>query len=252
MTRRERLESRLEKRREWAESRERKADNAFHTAHAIGEHIPFGQPILVGHHSEKHARRDQERIFNAMSKGVECSHMAEHHKEKAAGIQHQLNTSIFSDDPDAIEALTAKVEALDAERERCKYINKEIRKGEGWAERIKPALTDKEKAELMSLAKCWGRAGFPSYHLTSLSANARTARERIQIIQKRQQRQQKAEESGGILITSTPSGYSSITFSEKPEREILNALKSAGFYWRNGSWSGNTDAIPESVRALCQ
>jgi hypothetical protein len=33
--------------------------------------IPFGQPILVGHHSEGRARRDQGRIESGMRAGVE-------------------------------------------------------------------------------------------------------------------------------------------------------------------------------------
>ncbi|MEW2568358.1 ParB/RepB/Spo0J family partition protein [Streptomyces sp. NPDC047070] len=40
-------------------------------AHAISERFEFGQPILVGHHSERGARRDQERIHTNMRKSIE-------------------------------------------------------------------------------------------------------------------------------------------------------------------------------------
>jgi hypothetical protein len=38
-----------------------------------------------------------------------------------------------------------------------------------------------------------------------------------------------------------------ITFAEKPERAVLDALKAAGFRWGNGSWVGRRDAIPAEV-----
>lgn len=56
MTRRERLERRAERRREWAESRDRKSAAAFESARKLTDGIPLGQPILVGHHSEKPER----------------------------------------------------------------------------------------------------------------------------------------------------------------------------------------------------
>ena len=42
----------------------------------------------------------------------------------------------------------------------------------------------------------------------------------------------------------------SITFAEKPEREVLNALRGAGFYWHGGCWHGKAEAVPECVREL--
>jgi len=46
------------------------ADAQFKRADRISERFAMGQPILVGHHSERGARRDQERIFSAMGKSV--------------------------------------------------------------------------------------------------------------------------------------------------------------------------------------
>lgn len=40
------------------------------TADQIGERFWMGQPILVGHHSEGRARRDQERMHNAMGASI--------------------------------------------------------------------------------------------------------------------------------------------------------------------------------------
>src|SRR4051794_4138295 len=61
VTRRERLERRAERLRGWADGRDAKADAAYEASRAATEHIPFGQPILIGHHSERGHRADLDR-----------------------------------------------------------------------------------------------------------------------------------------------------------------------------------------------
>ncbi|MEU7323381.1 ParB/RepB/Spo0J family partition protein [Streptomyces griseoviridis] len=46
------------------------------TARNISRRFEFGQPILVGHHSERGARRDQERIHDNMRKSIEADERA--------------------------------------------------------------------------------------------------------------------------------------------------------------------------------
>ena len=79
MTRRERLERRAEKRREWAESRSQKAAESWSAARAATAGIEFGQPILVGHHSERRHRGALKRQDAAMRKASEHSDMAAAH-----------------------------------------------------------------------------------------------------------------------------------------------------------------------------
>ncbi|WP_132290495.1 DUF3560 domain-containing protein [Kribbella sp. VKM Ac-2568] len=38
----------------------------------ISDHIPLGQPILVGHHSERRHRRDIERMDRLMQRRWSC------------------------------------------------------------------------------------------------------------------------------------------------------------------------------------
>lgn len=49
----------------------------------IAERFPFGQPILVGHHSEPRARRDQERIDRAMRKQIDEGKRAGYWSDRA-------------------------------------------------------------------------------------------------------------------------------------------------------------------------
>jgi hypothetical protein len=95
---------RLEGRAEAAEAR---SDAAFARAHQIADGIPFGQPILVGHHSERHARRDVERIHGAMSKGCEEQRKAERLAQAAAG---SARAQAARHDPGAIGRRIAKME----------------------------------------------------------------------------------------------------------------------------------------------
>ena len=39
-----------------------------------------------------------------------------------------------------------------------------------------------------------------------------------------------------------------VTFAEKPERAILDALRAAGYQWGGGHWSGKHDALPPEVK----
>jgi SAM-dependent methyltransferase len=70
------------------EYRDKRANDA-HSARAavasIADNIPMGQPILVGHHSERHARKDADRIENGMRRAVQMWETAEYWKQRAAG-----------------------------------------------------------------------------------------------------------------------------------------------------------------------
>lgn len=53
------------------------ANQDFDHAHKMGSIIPFGQPILVGHHSENKDRRFRDRIQRTAERGFK-------HQKKSA------------------------------------------------------------------------------------------------------------------------------------------------------------------------
>jgi Domain of unknown function (DUF3560) len=74
---------------EYSDNRRADAESARKSVAAIADNIPLGQPILVGHHSERHARKDAERIENGMRKTVRMWETAEYWRARAAGaIRH--------------------------------------------------------------------------------------------------------------------------------------------------------------------
>ena len=168
LTYRERRERKAERLREWAEKREAKGAQAYERATELGQQIPFGQPILVGHHSEKGHRAHIRRIDSAMSQAVENSSKAERMKEKADNIERAARQAVYSDDPDAIERLREKLARMEAQREAMKARNAAFRK--------------EHRAELKALDSAYARdRAMPhqGYELQNLGGNISRTRKRI-------------------------------------------------------------------------
>lgn len=246
MTRRERLERKLEKRQEWAASRDRKAAAAFGQARSLTDGIPLGQPILVGHHSEKRHRRVLERSDNAMRRGVESEKMAAHHRSAAAGLEHQLDRAIFTDDDNAVAALEERIAEHEAKRDRMKQVNALYRKRDAAGLAALGIDLDKLDARLKEAGAYWGSAPHLPYELTNLGARIRDDRKRIEVVRAQQARTVAARNSrNGVAIEG--GDWVRVTFEEKPGRETLNALKAAGFRWGGGSWCGERAKLPACV-----
>ena len=247
MTTRERLTRKLDKREEWA----KKAA----AGDRIASGIPMGQPILVGHHSEGHARRDAERIASHMQHGVEETRLAEHHESKADGLARQLEHNIYSDDADALAALETRIADREAQATIWTDLNKAWRKAKGDPATF-ATLAGISEAEAQATANgiaaaySWEKQPIPSWQLSNLRANIRRDRERIEEIKTRAARSEQAEQAGGVTVEMASHGYCRITFAEQPDRAILDALKAAGFRWAAGSWLGYHASLPEDVRAL--
>ena len=183
-TYRERREAKAERLHEWAEKREAKAEANFAAVHQLADAIPLGQPILVGHHSEARARRDQDRIYGGMRRGVDNAQKATSMEARAQGIEAQLARSIYDDDTDAAEKLAERIAGLEAKRDRIKAYNATCRKGE----RDVSLLTEAERGDLLMIAKVaayqMGKGGaFPGYELTNLNGNIARNRKRLEQIQ---------------------------------------------------------------------
>jgi len=86
----ERAAERVERMETHADNAERRAAVAFDRADLSEEKsgIPFGQPILVGHHSERRHRRAIERADNAMRRGIEESDKAKYFAGRAASAEY--------------------------------------------------------------------------------------------------------------------------------------------------------------------
>ena len=85
----ERQEERAERFEEYSKKRAKDAEMAKDVVDQITSGIPMGQPILIGHHSEKHARKNAERIENSMRRAIKMWDESKYWAARAAGaIRH--------------------------------------------------------------------------------------------------------------------------------------------------------------------
>lgn len=218
-------------------------------ARKIGSGIPFGQPILVGHHSEGRHRRDAQKIHDNMRKGFELSEQAEALSRRAAAAE--LNTAISSDDPQAIEKLRAKITAIESQTEGMKQANAVIRKACKLAkvgnldekQAIQDALVTSlgwcpEKAAKAVVRDCFGNYGFAAYQLTGNSAEVRRCKKRIAELESAETKLPAAPEVFGDVRIVEAENRVQMFFPGKPTEVLRDALKSAGFRWAPsvGAW----------------
>lgn len=92
-------EARADKHRRYADNAQARADAAHAKVERIVDMIPLGQPILVGHHSERRARRDAERIGDGMRKAIDEANKAEYYRRRA---ESALKYAEYRERPDVI------------------------------------------------------------------------------------------------------------------------------------------------------
>jgi len=116
-------QARKERYIELAEKNITLSNSRYEASNRLASMIPFGQPILVGHHSEGRHRRDLDKINNNMRKSIESGEKAEYYQNRA----DNMGNSISSDDPDAIEKLKVKLIKLQDYQADMKERNAEAR-----------------------------------------------------------------------------------------------------------------------------
>lgn len=105
----ERAKAKAERYGEWADAARKRSDEAFERSERAVANIPFGQPILVGHHSEGMHRAAIKRSHQAMDRSVEEMHKAESHESKAE-YWERMADKIDLSMPESIEFYRHKLE----------------------------------------------------------------------------------------------------------------------------------------------
>lgn len=82
----DRLEDRADALAAKATRRATEAAASWALSDRLVEHIPAGQPILVGHHSERHHRRTLERSQNAAFRGLALDRQAQEVAQRAEAV----------------------------------------------------------------------------------------------------------------------------------------------------------------------
>lgn len=210
-------------------------------ARQMGDIIPMGQPILIGHHSEGRDRRYRDKIARNYQKAYELSRKAEYYKQKAASVGRG---GISSDDPEAIVKLQEQIDKAEALQARMTAANKAIRKNDRTA-LAEQGFSESRIDDLFKPDFC-GRIGFASYELTNNGANIRRMKQRIE--QLRAEHQRRTVDQSPALAIKTPHGVEIVEnadlnrlqlfFPSKPADAVRSSLKAAGFRWSPtaGAW----------------
>lgn len=111
----ERAEERADRFTDYSAKRSSEANAAKDAVAKIADGIPFGQPILVGHHSEKRARKDAERIQNGMARAVKLWETAGYWTSRAAGA---IRAAKYKELPNVRARRIKNLEADKRKRER--------------------------------------------------------------------------------------------------------------------------------------
>jgi len=216
----------------------RDSDALYGRARSMADVIPLGQPILVGHHSEKRDRGYRSRISRTFERAHEAGQKAQELAARAASVG---TAGVSSDDPDAVVKLREKLAGLEADQARMVVVNREIRKGgAGLQERLiglgLPALV----ADSIVMPDFAGRVGFPDYRLKNNGAEIRRIQKRIaELLASAQEPEREPIVGDGWRIAEDrDDNRIAITFAAIPSHDQRDRLKSHGFRWSptRGAW----------------
>lgn len=152
----ERASERAERFEEYSEKRAEDAKQAQEHAASLADGIPFGQPILVGHHSQRKAEKTAQTIENNIKYAVSMWETSEYWQRRAAGA---LANAKYKERPDVRHR---RIKKLESEKRKQEKIKADAEKSiAAWSA---PGLT-MQKAKLISgydhFSRCFTLAEFP-------------------------------------------------------------------------------------------
>lgn len=252
-------EAKQEARRERYEARaakaERESKQASEHAHQMAGVIPFGQPILVGHHSEARHRAHIKRTDQAMRKAVDSDKKAGYYAGKAASVG---TGGISADDPDAGDKLKTKLANREKMQADMKAINKIVRKHKTFEDRYAAVIEAGYSASVAQNASepdFMKQVGFPSYALSNNNAEIRRLKKRIaEQAQAADRDDNEIEGSDYTMRQDADENRVMFEFPGKPDAETRKVLKQNGFKWSPSrtawvrKWTGNAEFSAMMVR----
>lgn len=234
MNRKEKQQARAERYEELVRKAETQSTQAWEKSHEMVSHIPMGQPILVGHHSERGHRRLLDRSWNKMGESVKLGEKADYYRQKAEAAAN--NDAIYTGDDDAEERLKEKIAKLEQLQEQMKTANKIIRnkkttEQEKVAQLQELGISETNAKELLNPDRFEG-LGFASFSLQNNGACIRTAKLRLEKVIALKNAETKEYEINGVkVVENTEENRLQLFFNGKPSEEIRSKLKHNAFRW---------------------
>lgn len=176
-----------------AKARREAEERENSTANRILSMTP-GQPILVGHHSERKAINLHRQAERDIRKSIELSDKSKYYERRAKSVEN--SKVIYNDDPNAIKKLEEKLERLQNQKASIKSMEHE------------------------------------KWELDNINANIRETKKRIERL--KEQEKIKFEDiifSNGKVIHNKEKNRIQFLFNNIPDEEYRKILKSHGFHW---------------------
>ncbi|MEO5927534.1 MAG: DUF3560 domain-containing protein [Patescibacteria group bacterium] len=173
--------------------------------------IPFGQPILVGHHSETRDRAYRARAVGQIDRSFELGATADYYERKAEGVGAG---GISQDDPDALAKLKTKLQELETNH---------------------AALLVGRKSGRLA-----GEERVPGFAITNSAARIRATKKRIEQLLSAAKREAAPDVTGPgfVLRENKAANRLQFLFDAKPSEAVRLSLRRGGFRWSPtaGAW----------------
>jgi hypothetical protein len=219
------LEAKRERLEAMADKLRARSESAYKSAGVIGNAIPFGQPILVGHHSEKRHRRHIARIDSLMRRCIDEQKQADECERRAAAVG---TGGISREDPEAVVKLKAQIEGAEKLRDEMKAANKAFKKSPT-VEAIPEHLRAKALANF-KFSWCKDRP-FPPFEITNLGANIRRMKARVEELSREPQKFDDIEGEGFRIWNDADEFRVCVKFEKRASSDVCRTLKTYGFRW---------------------
>lgn len=218
--RRERLENAAERARAESDRRHDAADDALRG-------IEPGQPILVGHHSEKVHRRAIKRHNVNMRKAIDAGKDAQELARRADAVG---TGGVSSDDPEAVTKLEQKRAGLIAAQERDKAINAAYRKRN--VEALGAFGLDLAALDTqVERAYSWEKQPVPKWRLSNRNAEINRVTKRIAALRAVSATPERSETFGDVTVREDAEENRVCVTFPKERADLRAVLKARGFKW---------------------
>ena len=201
--------------------------------------IPFGQPILVGHHSEGRHRNALKRCHNAMRKGVDLQSQAAEMERRSQTVSR----AISSDDPEAVAKLKTKLDRMEAQQVHMRAVNAAYRKWKKNPGADLSAFSEDMQHTIRTYvpAYSWENKGpYAPYQFSNRSSEIRRCKDRIKDLEARAEMTvaEPVEGEGYIITEDADDNRILFEFDTKPSRDVCKIMRQSGFKWspNRGAW----------------
>jgi hypothetical protein len=225
----ERQENRINYALDQVIKNKKESDSLYNTSQKMAKCIPMGQPIQIGHYSEKGDRNFRNKIWSLHGKSIQKQETADYYVRKAQTIAN--NTAISSDNPDALQLLRDKLKGLEDHQAFMKAANKFIKANNETGFLSLQNATQEQWTRLRTPIHPYGM-GYQSFEITNNGACIRNVKKRIEDMEKLANRQPVDMVINGVrLFENQEANRIQLFFKGKPEKSIRIKLRKEGFIW---------------------